>query len=294
MLNLMIFLPLLTGLLLLVLPAGRPALLRWLSLAGSLLTLFLGVLLALNFDAARGGVQFVTRQPWIPSIGAGYSVGVDGLGLSLVVLTALLLVLVNVFVLGQRERVKEHAFLFLLMGSGLIGLFSSQDLLLFYLFFEVALVPMYFIIGIWGGEHRRYAALKFFLYTRAGSLAMLLSFLALYLGVTPHSFDLAQIAAARPFQHSALAFWVLLGLLAGFGVKLPTVPLHNWLPDAHVEAPTRGQRDAGRRATQDGGLRTSACVDPGPAGRGPDVRLAPDLTRAAVAGLRGARGAGAT
>ena len=240
LLNVMIFLPLLTGLLVLALPSGRPAVLRWTALGGSLLTLLTGALLALNFHPAQAGVQFPTRLSWIPSIGAGYTVGLDGLGLSLVLLTALLLTLVMVYVLPERERVKEHAFLFLLMGSGLIGLFSSQDLLLFYLFFEVALVPMYFIIGIWGGEERRYAALKFFLYTRAGSLAMLLAFLALYLGVTPHTFDLAKIVAARPFQNSAVAFWVLLGLLTGFGVKLPTVPLHNWLPDAHVQAPTEG------------------------------------------------------
>jgi len=239
-LNLTIFLPLLTGLLLLTLPSSRPALLRWIALTGSLLTLLLSVLLTVTFDPQVGGVQFVTRLPWIPSLGAGYSVGLSGLGLALVVLTALLLVLVNVWVLPEHERVKEHAFLFLLMASGLLGLFSSQDLLLFYLFFEVALVPMYFIIGIWGGEHRRYAALKFFLYTRAGSLAMLLSFLALYLGATPHTFDLAQLTAAQPFRNSPVAFWVLLGLLLGFGVKLPTVPLHNWLPDAHVEAPTEG------------------------------------------------------
>ncbi len=168
----------------------------------------------------------------------------------MIVLSALLLTLVMVYVLPERERVKEHAFLFLLMGTGLIGLFSSQDLLLFYLFFEIALVPMYFIVGIWGGEGRRYAALKFFLYTRAGSLAMLLSFLALYLG-TPglgssssgaaaHSFSIAAVQAAQPYAGTAAAFWVMLGLLIGFGVKLPTVPLHNWLPDAHVKAPTEG------------------------------------------------------
>ena len=239
LLNIMIFLPLLTGLLVLALPSGKAVLLRWTALGGSLLTLLDGALLALNFHPVQAGVQFSTRLPWIPGIGAGYTVGLDGLGLSLVLLTALLLTLVMVYVLPERERVKEHAFLFLLMGSGLIGLFSSQDLLLFYLFFEVALVPMYFIIGIWGGEERRSAALKFFLYTRAGSLAMLLAFLALYLGVTPHTFDLAALMAAHPFQHSPVAFWVLLGLLAGFGVKLPTVPLHNWLPDAHVQAPPR-------------------------------------------------------
>ncbi|WP_420593997.1 complex I subunit 4 family protein [Deinococcus sp.] len=250
MLNLVIFLPLLTGLLILALPASRPTLLRWTALGGSGLTLLGSLSLWLGFDGAVGGVQSRTLLDWIPSIGASYDVGLSGLGLSMIVLTGLLLTLVMVYVLPERERVKEHAFLFLLMGTGLVGLFSAQDLLLFYLFFEVALVPMYFIVGIWGGEGRRYAAMKFFLYTRAGSLAMLLSFLALYLG-TPgtglseaggaaHSFSIAAIAAAQPYAGTSAAFWVLLGLLLGFGVKLPTFPLHNWLPDAHVEAPTEG------------------------------------------------------
>jgi NADH-quinone oxidoreductase subunit M len=114
-------------------------------------------------------------------------------------------------------------------------------LLLFYLFFEVALVPLYFVIGAWGHEHRRYAAMKFFLYTRTGSLAMLLAFLGLYLAMAPHTFSLPAIVAAQPLaSNAAYSGLVLLGLLIGFGVKLPTVPLHNWLPDAHVEAPTEG------------------------------------------------------
>jgi NADH-quinone oxidoreductase subunit M len=146
-----------------------------------------------------------------------------------------------VFVLPQRDRPHAHAFLFLLLATGLIGLFAAQDLLLFYLFFEIGLVPMYFIIGIWGGEQRRYAAIKFFLYTRAGSLAMLLGFLGLYLAMEPHSFSLPAIIAARPLAKSPVSSsLVFFALLIGFGVKLPIVPLHNWLPDAHVEAPTEG------------------------------------------------------
>jgi NADH-quinone oxidoreductase subunit M len=145
------------------------------------------------------------------------------------------------YVVKEYERTKEHAFFFLLMQTGLLGLFSAQDLLLFYLFFEVGLVPMYFIIGIWGSERRKYAAMKFFLYTRAGSLAMLLSFLALYLAVQPHTFNLQEIIKANPFAGSVqTAGFVMIGMLIGFGVKLPTFPIHNWLPDAHVEAPTEG------------------------------------------------------
>jgi NADH-quinone oxidoreductase subunit M len=188
-----------------------------------------------------GGLQWRTTLPWIPSIGASYDVAVDGLSLPLIALTALLTAAVMVYVLPEREQVKQHAFLFLLMTTGVIGVFAAQDLLLFYLFFELGLVPMYFIIGIWGGERRTYAAIKFFLYTRIGSLAMLLSFLGLYLAMQPHSFSLPAITAAHPLAGvPALGGLALLGMVLGFGVKLPLVPLHNWLPDAHVEAPTEG------------------------------------------------------
>lgn len=260
MLNVVIFLPLLTGILILLIPRTRPRLVRLLSLGGALLDLALAVLLWVGYGpAADVGAQRVIPQPlainspaapllqwrtrldWIPSIGASYDVAIDGISLPLILLTALLFALVMIYVLPEGYRVKEHAFLFLLMETGLLGVFSAQDLLLFYLFFEVALVPMYFIIGIWGYERRRYAAIKFFLYTRAGSLAMLLSFLGLYLSMDPHTFSLQAIAEAEPLsQDLVTAGLVLFGLMLGFGVKLPIVPLHNWLPDAHVEAPTEG------------------------------------------------------
>lgn len=242
MLSLTIFLPLLSGLVLLVLPGLRPPLVRRLALAGALATLMLAVLLWSGFDPATTGLQWRETWPWIPSIGASYDVALDGISLSLLMLTAVLLVAVMVYVLPEHgERTRLHAFLFLLLGTGLMGVFASRDLLLFYLFFEIGLVPMYFIIGIWGGERRSYAAMKFFLYTRAGSLAMLLGFLALYLSMTPHTFSLPAIIEARPLANSpGAAAAVFFALLFGFGVKLPAFPLHNWLPDAHVEAPTEG------------------------------------------------------
>ena len=240
MLSLTIFLPLACGLVLLVLPASRPGLVRAAALVASIATLACAAILWTGYE--RGGARLQWRQhaDWVPSIGASYDVAVDGVSLPLIVLAALLLTLVMLYVLPQRERPKLHAFLFLGMASGLIGVFAARDLLLFYLFFEVALVPLYFIIGIWGDAERRYAAMKFFLYTRAGSLAMLLSFLGLYLAMDPHTFSLDAIIAARPLDQDSLAGLVLLGLLIGFGVKLPIVPLHNWLPDAHVQAPTEG------------------------------------------------------
>ncbi|TAL79449.1 MAG: NADH-quinone oxidoreductase subunit M [Beijerinckiaceae bacterium] len=241
MLTVAIFLPLLTGLGVLALPRSRPDLVRWTALAGSTLTLIAAIILWIGFDPSGGNLQWRMTAAWIPAIGASYDVAIGGLSLALILLTAVLLTVVMLYVFGEHDRAHAHAFLFLLLGTGLIGLFAAQDLLLFYLFFEVGLVPMYFIIGIWGGEQRRYAALKFFLYTRAGSLAMLLGFLALYLAMEPHTFSLPEIITAKPLAHAPLASaLVFFALLIGFGVKLPIVPLHNWLPDAHVEAPTEG------------------------------------------------------
>lgn len=242
MLSLTIFLPLLTGLVVLVLPATRPRLARGTALAGALATLVLSLILWARFDASNPALQWRETMAWIPSIGASYDVALDGISLVLIVLTTVLLTAVMVYVLPQREnKVRLHAFLFLLLGTGLIGLFSARDLLLFYLFFEIGLVPMYFIIGIWGGDRRGYASMKFFLYTRAGSLAMLLGFLVLYLSMQPHTFSLPAIIKAQPLADApGLSALVFFALLFGFGVKLPTFPLHNWLPDAHVEAPTEG------------------------------------------------------
>ena len=241
MLNVAIFLPLLTGFLVLILPRGRPDIVRLVALAGSVLTLIAAIVLWIGFDPRGGNLQWRATLPWIPSIGASYDVAIGGLSLALILLTAILLTVVMVFVLREHDRAHAHAFLFLLLATGLIGLFCAQDLLLFYFFFEIGLVPMYFIIGIWGAERRRYAALKFFLYTRAGSLAMLLGFLGLYLSMAPHTFSLPAIIASKPLAQSpGLAALVFFALLVGFGVKLPSVPLHNWLPDAHVEAPTEG------------------------------------------------------
>ena len=241
MLTLNIFLPLLTGIIILFIPNKKSSAIRFSALIGSIITLFISLLLLGGYNIFTGGLQWETSAAWIPSINASYNIGVDGLSLPIILLTDILMVCVMLYVLKEEERTKEHAFLFLLMQTGLLGLFSSQDLLLFYLFFEVGLVPMYFIIGIWGSERRRYAAMKFFLYTRAGSLAMLLSFLALYLSVEPHTFSLQEIIKANPFAGSVqTGGLVMAGMLIGFGVKLPTFPIHNWLPDAHVEAPTEG------------------------------------------------------
>jgi NADH-quinone oxidoreductase subunit M len=214
---------------------------RWIALVTSGAVLALGVILAVQFNWRAGTPQFAQRVPWIPALGASYHIALDGLSLPLVLLTALLTFLALLYSWNQEQRPREFFALFLVMETGLIGFFSTLDLLLFYFFFELSLVPMYFIIGVWGYERRAEAALKFFLYTRVGSLAMLLSILALYLGVTPHTFDLPAIIAAHPYPGAGLGpSLVLLGFFIGFAIKLPVIPFHSWLPDAHTEAPTAG------------------------------------------------------
>ena len=239
LLTLTVFLPLAGTLTLYALPRRAW---RWVAVVTSALTLALAIADAVAFDWRHGGtLQLTQRVPWIPSIGASYYLAVDGLSLPLILLTALLTFVALLYSWKQEQRPREFFALFLVMEVGLLGFFSALDLLLFYFFFEISLVPMYFIIGGWGHERRREAALKFFLYTRVGSLAMLLSILTLYLAVNPHTFSLPAIIAAQPFPGAgAIPSLILLGFFIGFAIKLPIVPLHSWLPDAHTEAPTAG------------------------------------------------------
>ncbi len=239
MLTAMTFLPLLGAVVLYL--TRTPRAWRWTAALASGAVLALGALLAAQFNWRSGALQFEQQAPWIPSLGASYHVAVDGLSLPLVLLSALLTFLAVLYSWSVTDRPREYFALFLVLETGLIGVFATLDLLLFYVFWEVALVPMYFIIGVWGHERRIEAALKFFLYTRVGSLAMLLSILALYLGTEPRTFDLPLIVTARPYAGTGTGpFLVLLGFFIAFAIKLPVVPFHSWLPDAHTEAPTAG------------------------------------------------------
>src|SRR5712692_1816303 len=239
MLTIITFLPLVGVLALYLVP--RPTAWRWIAVMTSALVLGVGIALAILFNWSNGTLQFAVRVDWIPSLGSSYHLAVDGLSLPLILLTALLTFLALLYAWKQEQQPRAYFALYLVMETGLIGFFSTMDLLLFYVFFEIALVPMYFIIGLWGHENRVQSALKFFLYTRVGSLAVLLSILALYLGTNPHTFDLPKIIAAHPYAGTGVgAFLVLLGFLIGFGIKLPVIPLHSWLPDAHTDAPTEG------------------------------------------------------
>ena len=239
MLTLTIFLPIVTGLVVLLVPERAARWQRGIALAGVLATLACSLVLWAGYAPGGEPLQWRDRAAWIPQLGASYDVAVDGLGLPLILLVNVLAASVLVFVGDRPERTRAHRFLILAMQTGLLGVFAAQDLLLFYLFFEIALVPLYFLIGIWGHEGRRDAAYKFFLYTRVGSLAMLLGFLALYLGADPRTFSIPALAAAGA-PVGGVAVFAFFAILLGLAVKLPLLPVHNWLPDAHVQAPTEG------------------------------------------------------
>jgi NADH-quinone oxidoreductase subunit M len=204
------------------------------------------------FDRGADGFQFVEKASWIPSLGVNYHFGIDGISLILILLTTLMGVIAVVCSFSAIEqRQKEYYVLLLLLQTFMIGTFCCLDLFLFYVFWEVMLVPMYFLIGVWGGGRRLYAAIKFFLYTLAGSVLMLLGIIALYfynttgflgykgLGNAP-SFSIEQLTQVAQQMPAALQVWLFFAFFLGFAIKVPMFPFHTWLPDAHTEAPTAG------------------------------------------------------
>jgi NADH-quinone oxidoreductase subunit M len=198
--------------------------------------------LVFRFDSNRD-YQFVEKADWIPSLGASYHIGIDGIGLILVMLTTVIgfLAILSSWN-GITDRLKEYYAFFLLLQTGMLGVFMARDFLLFFIFWEVVLIPMYFIIGIWGGPRRVYAAIKFMIYTLIGSVLMLLGIIALYyqhyLLLGSYSFDITELI--RTPLTLTVQRWVFWALFLGFAVKVPMFPFHTWLPDAHVEAPTAG------------------------------------------------------
>ena len=206
-------------------------------------TLGLTLLAAGRFDPAEGGMQLVAASPWIPVFGVEYRLGLDGISVPLLVMAAGIFVLAALASWSITESVRGYLALFLLLETGVLGVFLALDFVLFYVFWEVMLLPMYFLIGLWGGPRREYAAIKFFLYTLLGSVLILIAMLALYFNADldgGRSFNITVMAEAAADGRidpalQTLCFWLL---LVGFVIKLPVVPLHTWLPDAHVEAPT--------------------------------------------------------
>ncbi|MBI4266496.1 MAG: NADH-quinone oxidoreductase subunit M [Acidobacteria bacterium] len=221
----------------------RNGAIRWLTLAVSLATLAVTAAVWAGFDPAVAEFQFVERVPWIPAFGIDYSLGVDGISLLLVVLTAFLTPIALLSSWGSIERkVKEFSIFMLALEAAMIGVFVALDLFLFYVFWDAMLVPMYFLIGIWGYDRRIYAAIKFMLYTMAGSVLMLVAILGLaYLhsaATGRYSFDLLALSTLDIAPQTEM--WFFLAFTVAFAIKVPLFPFHTWLPDAHVEAPTAG------------------------------------------------------
>ena len=242
MLTWILLLPVLGAAALMALPPGNVRLLRLTTLAVTLVVAGLGVLLFASFDPDVAGAQFESTTRWFALPGgtvASYHVGVDGISLLMVVLTAVLMPIVVISTPGHvRKRVKEFLVWLLVMETGMLGVFLSLDLVLFYFFWEISLVPLYFILGIWGGERRLYATIKFFLYTLAGSLIMLIAAIALiYRAGSTDVQAVSEWAASQPLE---LQGWLFLGFALAFAIKVPVVPFHTWLADAHTEAPTSG------------------------------------------------------
>jgi NADH-quinone oxidoreductase subunit M len=241
-LSLIVFLPAVVAAVLLLVPATAPRRVftgAWVAASAVDLALVVAVWLGLE---PGGGIQFEERVAWMPTVGISYHVGVDGLSLPLVALTVVLFGACAIFALPETRRVKSYVALFLALQTVSLGLFVALDLILFFLFFDLSIVFMYFIIAGWGhGERARAAALKFFLYTFLGSLALLLGFILLYLAAAPYTFDIVELVAANPLAGGGLqAALALLAIGVGLAVKTPTVPFHTWLPPAHTEAPATG------------------------------------------------------
>jgi len=245
LLSVVLFTPTIGALVLLFVPRSSPT---WHRLVGNffgILGFLVSIPLVLHFPAGYETYTFVESASWIPSIGARYTLGLDGISFLLVMLTTLLgmIAIVSSWAAIQN-RTKEYYILLLLLQTGMLGVFMSLDFFLFYMFWEVMLVPMYFLIGVWGSDRRLYAAIKFFLYTLAGSVLMLLGILALYFNASRitgvQTFDIPTLLAAVQHFPDSLKVWLFWGFFFAFAIKVPMFPFHTWLPDAHTEAPTAG------------------------------------------------------
>lgn len=246
------FVPLAGALLMMLIPKAEETLHKAVALGSSLLTAGFGVWMLTQFDYGNSkSLQFVVDKSWIPLISSRFIVGVDGIALPLLGLTLFIMPLVFIYSwnhIPSPGNPKAFFIFMLILQTGMIGTFVAEDLILFFVFFEIVLLPMYFMIGVWGGESRQYASIKFFLYTLFGSALMILSFLSLYYlvkdpstGQALHSFDMRLLSAAggAGIAH-ATGLVVFGGMFVGFGIKVPMFPFHTWLPDAHTQAPTQG------------------------------------------------------
>lgn len=242
LLTAIVFAPLIGSLVVAAVPKDQEKAIKAVAIFVSGIELLLTLYALAVFDFTRSGeMQFEVVKPWIPQFGVTYHLGVDGISLPLVVLTSLLTFLSVLYSVMIKERPREYFALFLLLAVGMQGVFVALDYFLFYVFWEVSLVPMYFLIGIWGGPQKEFAAIKFFLYTLVGSVAMLIAILAIYFNTGSKTLDILVLQQARPFaENPKLQLLCFLGFFLAFAIKLPLFPFHTWLPLAHVEAPTAG------------------------------------------------------
>ncbi len=246
MLSLIAYLPLIGCVILFLIPKDQSQRIMQVAFGTSIATMLASFLLLFGFDSASSEMQFIERFSWIPSLGVHYHFGIDGISLMLILLTTILcpIAIASSFS-AIHERLKEYYVSILFLETGMIGVFMALDLFLFYIFWEVMLVPMYFLIGIWGGGRRLYSAIKFFLYTLFGSLFMLLAILAIYFlnknpayGTGVHTFDLLELYKLN--LPLSIQIWLFAAFFLGFAIKVPMFPFHTWLPDAHTDAPTAG------------------------------------------------------
>jgi NADH-quinone oxidoreductase subunit M len=242
-LTLLIFTPILGAMILAVIPRQHKQALRWVAPGVSGGNFLIALTLLFGFDPGTYKTQFIEEALWIPGIGVTYFLGIDGLSLLLLLLTTLIAVLAILCSWSAiEEGVKGYMACLLIMEAGMIGVFVSLDFILFFLFWEIGLVPMYFLIGIWGGQRRLYATIKFFLYTIFGSIFMLVGILAIYYahGTITGEYTFNVLKLYQVNYPDTLQWWVFLAFFLGFAIKVPVFPFHTWLPDAHVEAPTAG------------------------------------------------------
>jgi NADH-quinone oxidoreductase subunit M len=246
MLSVVTFLPLAGAILLMLLPRNDNAF-RWIALVTTLVNFILTLVITFSFDRGKAGYQYVEKVEWIPALGSSYHMGVDGVSV-LMILVSGMLFFISVIASWKpiQKRVREYYISMLLLNIGCIGVFCALDFFLFYIMWELVLIPMAIMIGVWGGARRIYAATKFFLYTLVGSLLMLVAIIALYFQFQAltgrFTLDIVEITEGlrnRPFD-ATFQFWAFLAFALAFGIKVPMWPFHTWLPDAHTEAPTAG------------------------------------------------------
>jgi NADH-quinone oxidoreductase subunit M len=240
-LSIIVFLPVAVAAVLLAVPRVGDRVVRWTWVATAAVELALTVGIWLAYEPGPSGFGYEVNLRWIPSVNSGYHLGVDGLSLPLLAMTAVLFLACAIYSLRQTRRPRAFAALFLFLETVCLGVFVSLDLILFFVFFDLSIVGMYFVIAGWGHRNAARAALQFFLYTFLGSLALLLGFIGLYVTAEPNTFDMVQLAEQNPLAGRGTAgALVLLAIVVGLAVKTPTVPFHTWLPPAHTEAPAAG------------------------------------------------------